>query len=95
MRLRCAFCGKLTVPFVMIGTEAVGPKCAKRAGLNRKTMAGTKVQFVKTLSQSQLHPRTLPLFADLEDQIVCGCGHTFDANLGKYGCPNCEGDRAV
>lgn len=68
MRLRCAFCGKLTVPFVMIGTEAVGPKCAKRAGLNRKSMAGTKVQFVKALPQSQLHPRTLPLFADLEEE---------------------------
>lgn len=23
---------------------------------------------------------------------LCGCGHEFPASLGKYGCPNCEGD---
>jgi hypothetical protein len=25
---------------------------------------------------------------------ACGCGHKFPAKLGKYGCPNCEGDNA-
>lgn len=23
---------------------------------------------------------------------ACRCGHDFPASLGKYGCPNCEGD---
>ena len=22
----------------------------------------------------------------------CKCGYTFDESLGKYGCPNCQGD---
>ncbi len=26
--------------------------------------------------------------------ILCGCGYRFDASLGKYGCPNCNGDCA-
>jgi hypothetical protein len=25
-------------------------------------------------------------------QYLCGCGHTYPAALGKYGCPNCEGE---
>lgn len=25
--------------------------------------------------------------------LVCGCGHEFEAALGAYGCPNCEGDK--
>lgn len=28
-------------------------------------------------------------------EIHCGCGATFPAELGKHGCPNCEGDGAV
>jgi DNA (cytosine-5)-methyltransferase 1 len=23
--------------------------------------------------------------------LICGCGYSFPAKLGKYGCPNCEG----
>lgn len=69
MRLRCAFCGKLTVPFVMIGTEAVGPKCAKRAGLNRKTMAGTKVQFVQPMKGVRQESQNLSLFDDIEELV--------------------------
>lgn len=26
---------------------------------------------------------------------TCGCGYEFPAKLGKYGCPNCEGERAT
>lgn len=25
-------------------------------------------------------------------RYLCGCGYRFDEALGKYGCPNCEGD---
>jgi hypothetical protein len=31
--MKCALCGRQTMPAVYIGSEAVGPKCAKRAGL--------------------------------------------------------------
>ena len=24
--------------------------------------------------------------------IKCKCGHAFPESLGKYGCPNCEGE---
>jgi Zn finger protein HypA/HybF involved in hydrogenase expression len=24
--------------------------------------------------------------------IQCPCGHVFESSLGKYGCPNCEGE---
>lgn len=65
MRTRCAICGKPTQPAVMIGSEAVGPKCAKRAGLSRKKLAGTKVQFLKALTRQDLDYTTLPLFSDL------------------------------
>lgn len=98
MRMKCAMCGKPTQPFVMIGSEAIGPKCAKRAGMNRKTLAGTRAQFVKALTKQQLDPRNLPLFADLDDkptEINCGCGYQFNGALGKYGCPNCHGEEAT
>lgn len=29
------------------------------------------------------------------DTINCTCGHAFPAELGKYGCPNCEGETPV
>jgi hypothetical protein len=31
--MRCALCGRPTQPSVMLGQLAVGPKCARRAGL--------------------------------------------------------------
>lgn len=27
------------------------------------------------------------------NNLICGCGHEFEAALGAYGCPNCEGER--
>lgn len=88
-------CGKPTQPFVMIGQEAIGPKCAKRAGFTRKSLAGTKARFVTPMRQQIQAVENLPLFADLDDdptQINCGCGYRFDSALGKYGCPNCNGE---
>lgn len=40
----CALCGRKTVPFAFIGNEAIGPKCAKRAGF---TTSRAKVAIVK------------------------------------------------
>lgn len=34
MTWRCAICGRVTLqPAVMLGSEPIGPKCARRAGL--------------------------------------------------------------
>lgn len=27
-----------------------------------------------------------------EPYYLCGCGYSFEQQLGAYGCPNCEGD---
>lgn len=46
---RCALCGRTTLqPAVLIGAEAIGPKCAKRAGLiDIKPRPGSRL-FVPT-----------------------------------------------
>ena len=40
----CALCGRKTQPYAFIGNEAIGPKCAKRAGF---TTSRAKVAIVK------------------------------------------------
>ncbi len=48
MRLICAMCGRKTVPFVMIGQEAIGPQCARKAGLTpTKARRGGYVRFMR------------------------------------------------
>ena len=44
MMYKCALCGRKTTPFAFIGDMAVGPKCAKRAGL---TTSRARVSIVK------------------------------------------------
>jgi len=29
------------------------------------------------------------------EMYECGCGYVFPEDLGKYGCPNCEGESPV
>jgi len=31
---RCVICGRMTEPKIVVGGHAIGPKCAKRLGLN-------------------------------------------------------------
>lgn len=67
MRPLCAFCGRPTTPFVIIGREAVGPKCAARAGLTpTKTPKGSRLRFTKLKPVRELIPQTLDLFQDHE-----------------------------
>ena len=67
MRPLCAFCGRPTTPFVMIGREAVGPKCAQSAGLTpTKTPKGSLLRFTKLKPVRELIPQTLDLFQDHE-----------------------------
>jgi hypothetical protein len=42
--------------------------------------------------------KNLPLIrpsATVGSRYLCGCGHRFDASMGKYGCPNCEGEHVA
>lgn len=69
--MRCALCGRaLTAPTVMIGSEPIGPTCARKAGLTklaRKT--GSRVlRFGRPPAQEVRDTRTLDLFADLIDE---------------------------
>ncbi len=68
MRPICAMCGRPTVPFVMIGREAVGPKCARKAGLvPSKAPKGSRLRFVREKPPREAIPQTLDLF---EDQVL-------------------------
>lgn len=37
MKPRCAVCRRPTEPYVMVGSEAIGPTCARKMGLTRRT----------------------------------------------------------
>lgn len=66
MKLTCVMCGRPTEPFVMVGVMAVGPKCAKRAGLTpAKAPKGHRLQFV-TPKKSKRDP--LPTTRDLFEE---------------------------
>jgi hypothetical protein len=67
MRPICAMCGRPTTPFVMIGREAIGPKCAAKAGLTpSKAPRGSRLRFVKTKPAREQGPVTADLFEGLE-----------------------------
>lgn len=65
MRLRCALCGKPTSPFVMVGREPVGPKCAARAGLTpKKAPKGSRLKFMGRAQARPAGTQNLDLFDD-------------------------------
>lgn len=65
MRPICVMCGRPTSPFVMIGREAVGPKCARKAGLvPSKAPKGSRLRFVREKRAREDIPQTLDLFED-------------------------------
>ena len=66
MKVTCALCGRPTTPFVMIGREAIGPKCAAKAGLNPgKAPKGSRVVFTRMKPVKENIPETMDLFEDL------------------------------
>ena len=69
-KAKCAFCGRPTVPYAMIGNMAIGPKCAARAGLLKgKLPKGSSVQFVKNGRSSKKETgKTIDLFEGLIEQ---------------------------
>lgn len=66
MRLTCVMCGRPTEPFVMIGQSAIGPKCAKRAGMTpAKLPKTTRLKFVRpSKAPRQAMPTTRDLFEE-------------------------------
>lgn len=67
MRLICAPCGRPTTPFVMIGREAVGPKCAAKANLTpKKAPKGSRIRFVRVKPVREDVPTTGDLFEGIE-----------------------------
>ena len=69
MKQICVMCGRPTMPFVMIGREAVGPKCARKAGLMpSRAPKGSKLRFVREKTAPRPKSETLDLFADIDGE---------------------------
>ena len=67
MKPICAMCGRPTTPYVMIGREAIGPKCARRAGLTpTKVPKGSRLRFTHMKPVREAVPETLDLFEGWE-----------------------------
>jgi len=61
----CVLCGRPTQPAVMIGAEAVGPKCARRAGFTAgKAPKGARIKFLARPAAKPKGPYNLDLFED-------------------------------
>ena len=70
MRLYCAMCGRLAIPYAYIGAEPIGSTCAKNAGLTRsKTPKGGKVRFVVVHHKRAPVPKTGDLFAATLEEL--------------------------
>lgn len=68
MRPICVLCGRPTQPAVMIGSEAVGPKCARKAGFTAgKAPKGARIRFLGRAAPKPKGPYNLDLFDDTED----------------------------
>lgn len=63
MNYKCALCGRKTTPFAFIGELAIGPRCAKRAGL---TTSRARVSIVK---QKRVKPDDDQMELELEADI--------------------------
>lgn len=66
MKLTCAICGRKTEPFVFVGSEAIGPRCAAKAGFTRnKKSRGGRLRFASYKPTREPGPYTPDLFQDL------------------------------
>ena len=68
MRLRCCLCGKPTEPFAFIGAMAVGPRCARKAGIvPAKARKGSAIRFARPVKRDP-DPATIDMFDLMEQQ---------------------------
>lgn len=68
LKLRCALCGRVTLdPAVMIRSEPIGPKCARKAGLLKfASVRGSRVKAAtpgSAANRVKRDSKTLDLFA--------------------------------
>jgi len=66
MRLICCLCGRPTTPAAMIGSMAVGPKCARKANLLDPKQRKGSVVILKRKRKEE-GPETRDLFDNLEE----------------------------
>jgi hypothetical protein len=65
MKMTCALCGRPTEPAVMIGNEAIGPKCARKSGLmGVKIRAAGRVRILGRRTVKEEGPQTMDLFEE-------------------------------
>ena len=79
----------------------------KDQGLTQLKLAcllGCSAQTVKRIElgggkdySARPHQKVIDRFRILKRKLErlrkCGCGYEYPAHLGKYGCPNCEGEK--
>jgi hypothetical protein len=66
MIYRCAMCGRKTAPFVFIGAIAIGPTCARKAGMvPAKAAKGSMLRFANPVRRDP-DPQTMELFSEIE-----------------------------
>jgi hypothetical protein len=64
----CTVCGRRTKPFVMLGTEPIGPKCAVKAGLTPgKAAKGSRLTFTRAKPGKKNEPRMGDLFEGIDN----------------------------
>lgn len=65
--MKCSICGRTTMkPAVLLGAEAIGPTCAKRAGLDKmKPRAGSRLVLPRHPKATPDKGDTLDLFPEL------------------------------
>lgn len=71
MIAKCAMCGRPTEPYAWIGAEALGPKCARRAGIVKgKAPKSSRIRFAEPgpKTPKERVPVTMDMFEELEKE---------------------------
>ena len=63
--MNCILCGRRTKPAVMLADKAVGPKCAKKAGLLERARRNQGQVRLFTALRRPADPKTLELFPEV------------------------------
>ena len=61
--MKCVLCGRETRPAVMLADKAVGPKCARKAGLIERAKKQQGSVRLVNAPRRPADPETLDLFA--------------------------------
>jgi hypothetical protein len=69
MKPICSICGRRTTPFAFLGSEVIGPNCARKLGLTKKaakTAKNGRLRFAapKARQSQPGQPQTVDLFPE-------------------------------